>query len=138
MGGGASLPAAGGSPSLAERKGAQQGAMVCSMEPSWRALDTAPRTLCPVATRTLRLAPHPPAAPADPRSAAFASHSEVMRGLMKKRCHLRNKYHAQIRQWRTECGIKGDGDCLPTAELVRGAGGGGPGAGRGAGRWGRQ
>lgn len=61
--------------------------------------------------------------PNDPRSAAFASHSEVMRGLMKKRCHLRNKYHAQIKQWRAECGIKGDGDHVSTADLVGGRAG---------------
>lgn len=48
-----------------------------------------------------------------------AARSEVMRGLLKKRCHLRNKYQAQIKAWRAECGIKGDGDHLPTAELVR-------------------
>ena len=39
-----------------------------------------------------------------------AAHSPLARGIIKKRAHLRNKFNAQISEWRRAFGVRPDGD----------------------------
>jgi hypothetical protein len=56
--------------------------------------------------------------PSDSRSAAYIAHNkELAMDIMKLRIHLRNKYASQISQWRSEQGIKADGEMRTTQEL---------------------
>ena len=54
-----------------------------------------------------------------PPCPCHAAHSEVMRQLIGKRVHLRNRHHTALAQWRSVVGVNTDGNSHTISELVR-------------------